>query len=200
MGNPAFTTMDAARTMKHVRLTMQNGGLTSSQVYDIMFSVFNRDYGKSVIPLGHHVNDSGKIVPTRGAITGYVNGWASKPVIPFPIPEPEVTPRKPCTVHREKLFTFKDGTTWRACTHDGCGWGKTTKKHSDGLLVAIPDVEATEDGEGVVEISPDDPTELTTDLTPSVEAGADIDDRPEEELLVEAAVEAAVEEVACECE
>src|SRR5258708_21201259 len=54
-----------------------------------------------------------------------------------PTPEIEVTPRKPCLVHKEKTFTFSDGTVWRACSHDLCGWGKMhgfTNSHTVGLF------------------------------------------------------------------
>jgi hypothetical protein len=164
MGNPRFTIEDCARMQRHVRVALQNGGLTSMQEYEIVASVFNR-----------------------------VERPATQPVI-HPKPESTVAPRVPCMTHREKVFTFSDGTTWKACTHDECGWGQRTgksyrKKHSDGLLVVIPEVEVeiTDDGEGV-EISEDDPRELGVEAV-TIEAGADIDDTTEEELRVEAAVE-----------
>jgi hypothetical protein len=134
MGNPRFTIEDCARVQRHVRVAAQNGGLTSMQEYEIVASVFNR-----------------------------VERPAAQPVI-HPKPEPAVAPRVPCTTHREKSFTFSDGTTWRACSAEGCMWGKGRAKHSDGLLVAIPEVEVevTDDGEGV-EVSEDDPTEISVD-------------------------------------
>jgi hypothetical protein len=33
------------------------------------------------------------------------------------------------TGHKEKTFTFNDGTVWRACSNDGCMWGKGSKTH-----------------------------------------------------------------------
>jgi|SRR5579862_1268164 len=116
--------------------------------------------------------------------------------------EVRVTSRKPCTVHREKSFTFSDGTVWKCCTHDECGWGKPhpstgneVKKHSDGLPVAIPEVELTDDGEGVVEVSSDDPTELSVEgmiAQPHVESEEGVIAEPpeQEEFILNGATDA----------
>lgn len=64
----------------------------------------------------------------------------------------------PCTTHKEKSFTFSDGSVMEACTHHECGWGRTRKTHSDGVLgqtlysIEIPDA-VVEDAEDAVEDS-----------------------------------------------
>jgi hypothetical protein len=75
-------------------------------------------------------------------------------------PEYQTKPRTICLDHREKSFTFSDGSVWRCCTHDECEWGKSRKTHSDGSKFApeysafdIPRVEITDDGECVVEVA-----------------------------------------------
>ncbi len=76
-----------------------------------------------------------------------------------PRPEEPPTPRHPCTEHREKVFVFSNGEVAKSCSADGCGWGKTHKRHSDRidhsldyLIDAMPTVEPTSDDEGVVEV------------------------------------------------
>lgn len=84
-------------------------------------------------------------------------------------PRPEtVTPSpglggKACLEHREKIHTFADGTTLKACAHTFCGWGRSTKKHSDGTssgtLYSPDTLDAVDDDET---LSPEDPQELGT--------------------------------------
>ena len=79
--------------------------------------------------------------------------------------ETPVTPRRPCTEHREKTWTSPSGNYYVCCAADWCLWGqllpsgKRRTKHSDGELHeafeafdGMPTVEPTSDGEGVTEI------------------------------------------------
>jgi hypothetical protein len=87
------------------------------------------------------------------------------PAPPRPKAE-KVTPRVRCTQHREKVHIFSDGTVWKCCAHDECGWGRTRKSHTDGMeggtLYAI-DLPPTVEVEDEVDVSPDDPRELQAD-------------------------------------
>lgn len=84
-------------------------------------------------------------------------------------------------MHREKSFTFSDGTVWKCCTADSCGWDKTHKTHNpvaqdtyvgDDALGDLPNVEPTEDNEEVRELG----------ATPRLrEAGEEELEDPEEE-------------------
>jgi hypothetical protein len=110
-----------------------------------------------------------------------------------PKPEPEVTPRKKCLVHREQTHVFTNGEIMIACTHSDCRFGSGhaddsnfRKKHSDGSQAGsysyseiaddMPTVEPSDDGEGVVEVSPDDPVELNIRSEPARVAGLETDD------------------------
>lgn len=193
MGNPKFTTMDAAMAQRHVRIALANDGLSVSQSYEICAEVLERPFQVKQTD-GHHVDYMNRLVPTKGAIIGLdENG---KPIIYGQMPEAPIPVRVPCTTHREKSFTFKDGTTWRACTADDCLWGRPTEKgfrktHSDGLPVAIPEVETEE----VEEVSADDPQELLPPAPERIAGAGEAEDLPdEEESMMEAAAEVAAEE------
>jgi hypothetical protein len=65
---------------------------------------------------------------------------------------------QPCLAHREKVFTFTDGSVMKSCAHTFCEWGRSTKKHSDGIVSGTlysPDIEVDDDTP-----SPDEPQEL----------------------------------------
>jgi hypothetical protein len=101
-------------------------------------------------------------------------------------PEPPVVLKPRVTEHREKVHVLKSGETLRACSHFDCTWGSPTKagykrKHSTGLEVVIPEVEPSEDGEGVQEASEASQADIAElDLSPKpVPLLEDVDD-PEE--------------------
>lgn len=99
------------------------------------------------------------------------SGAERKPLVTVAEPLPALKPK--VTIHEERSFTFADGSVARCCPVENCLWGQPTKnkqawrkKHSTGLEVVIPEVEPTEDGEGVEEIqevSTDDITELSVE-------------------------------------
>lgn len=104
-------------------------------------------------------------------------GFASRPHQPVPTPPKKakrevITPRVKCEVHREKVFVFSDGTVWQCCTHDECLFGKGRKTHSDRL--PHPPVEVEDEPE--VELSSDDPRELSLDRVVQPLDDSDIED------------------------
>jgi hypothetical protein len=130
-----FTTSECVTLMKHVRTAADvQDGLTCSRAYDIANQALEK--------LFHERHPS------------------PPPAKPK---EEKVTPRVPCTVHRERSFKFADGTVMEACTHHECLFGKGTKRHSDGaqagLLYAIEIPDAIE----MDDSSPDGTKELSVE-------------------------------------
>ena len=141
MSNPRFSLNDCSAIQRQVRVTADAiSGISPDRAYDIA----NR------------------------ALEKLFQERHPSPVPPRPKAE-KVTPRVPCLVHREKVHIFSDGTVWKCCTHDECGWARTRKTHTDGVasgtLHAIELSDAVEVDEEV-ESSPDDPTELSMDTMP----------------------------------
>lgn len=125
MSNPRFSLNDCSTIQRQVRvLSDARDGVSVDRAYDIA----NRALEK----LFHEKHPS--------------------PAPPRPKAE-KVTPRVPCTVHREKVHTFSDGTVWRACSADECLFGKGTKHHSDGMksgtlyVIELPDAVENDDEE-----------------------------------------------------
>lgn len=107
---------------------------------------------------------------------------------------------KICTTHREKQFTFSDGTVWKCCTADGCTWGQPIGnrfrvKHSDGVrggTIYTPDFLDEEDT-SVEELS----VPTFTKPAAAVVAGAEADEGDEsneEDIATERAIEQAAQE------
>jgi len=157
VSNPKYSFEDCAIEMHSERLMRTrydaekdtfDTGVTVMQAYEMVEAVVNRCYPGR--PPGTYVTDSGEARPTSAK--------KSK--------EEKVTPRVPCTVHREKSFRFSDGTVMEACTHHECLFGKGTKRHSDGVLgqtlysIEVPDApqyddedEESEDSQSIEELS-----------------------------------------------
>ena len=158
MSNPRFSLNDCSTIQRQVRvLSDARDGVSVDRAYDIA----NRALEK----LFHEKHPS--------------------PAPPRPKAE-KVTPRVPCTVHREKVHTFSDGTVWRACSADECLFGKGTKHHSDGMksgtlyVIELPDAVENDDEEGVE----DGPKEMSVEEWASAEPsetedGEDIEALPE---------------------
>lgn len=71
-------------------------------------------------------------------------GFASRPHQPISATpklkrESPVSPRVKCFEHRVKRHVFQDGSVFMSCAHSECGFGKTTKRHSDGRKYPIPE-------------------------------------------------------------
>ena len=155
MGNCRFSLGDAARVMGHVRRKVNEDSVDLSAAWQEAEQAFSKMFGitgddREVCPAGHYLDDRG----TLCRIT------APKPRVK----ELDLPPHFPCHVHREKSFTFSDGTTWVCCTHDDCEFGKRTKRHSDGSpggvypnLASFPDeipaVESEDEGVEGVEVA-----------------------------------------------
>jgi hypothetical protein len=111
---------------------------------------------------------------------------------------------QPCLEHREKVHTFADGTVMKCCTHTFCGWGRSTKNHSDGtssgtlyspgVLDAVDD--AVNDDEET--LSPDEVQELDASMVLIVR-GDDIDDIDDIDDEV-TRVERAADKAATDCD
>jgi hypothetical protein len=112
MSNPRFTITDAATMQKHVRIAMQNGALSISQIFEIMHSVFARAPKPTH---GHYVNNRNELVPIPGAITGYDS--EGKPVIARPLTGPEPR-RKPLRAVSIDSLVEVDGNVDEAETHE----------------------------------------------------------------------------------
>ena len=158
MSNPRFSLNDCSVIQQQVRVAADvQDGLTVMQAYEIAEQVVGK--------LFREAHPSPAPAP-------------SKPKIParcsrcnIPIVEAKVTPSPglggpDVMTHKEKTHTFFDGTVMQCCSATGCGWGRTTKNHSDGMeggtlyAFAIPDAVEVDDE---VETSPDDPRELQAD-------------------------------------
>jgi hypothetical protein len=100
---------------------------------------------------------------------------------------------RPCLEHREKVHVFADGTEMKCCTHTFCGWGRSTKKHSDGTVSGTysPDTLDTEEPE--IEVTEDDPVELSPPTLTAL-VGEDIAEPDCEDIAVEQAGDEAAED------
>jgi hypothetical protein len=91
------------------------------------------------------------------------------------VADPLPAPRAKITTHEEREFVYTDKSVARCCPVQNCDWGRATKsgwkkRHSTGMEFVVPEVEEV-DG-GLVEISADDPQELSLSPAPIV-AGED---------------------------
>jgi hypothetical protein len=146
MSNPRFSLNDCSAIQRQVRVTADAiSGISPDRAYDIANRALE------------------KLFQERHPTPAPRKPKAEK-----------VTPRVPCTVHREKSFKFSDGTVIQCCSHDDCGWGRTRKTHTDGMTggtlyaIELPDAVATE--VEVTEVEDDAQQDAVEEL--SVEAWA----------------------------